>query len=194
MASAHLFIDYQNTHITGWENYAPWNTKPHEHLVHPGRFATEIEAQWLAQVGEDITIAQIHVFRGLADPRKQSTLNSAAQRQHRMWQLDPRTSVHTRALRYPRDWPTSKAQEKGVDVMLALAVVRCALARSCDRVLVSTRDTDILPAIDMAEVEHPGALGLVSWDATGALKPTNVTPTVLLDAGSFAKSEDPNTY
>lgn len=38
-----------------------------------------------------------------------------------------RVQVFTRALRYPHDWPASKAEEKGIDVVLAVDFVSMAV-------------------------------------------------------------------
>ncbi|MFC1910487.1 NYN domain-containing protein [Chloroflexota bacterium] len=54
----------------------------------------------------------------------------------------------TRQLRYPRDWPTTKAQEKGIDVALAIDFVSFAVDCSHDVGVVVSFDTDLVPAME----------------------------------------------
>jgi hypothetical protein len=51
-------------------------------------------------------------------------------------------------LRYPRNWPNEKPQEKGIDVQLAVDFVRGYVADEFDIGIVMTTDTDLLPAIE----------------------------------------------
>jgi len=194
VASAHLFIDYQNVHLSAWELFSPYGAPKHEFLVDPSRFATQVSAAWASESGESLEVSEIVVFRGLPDPRKEREMNSRVSRQHSAWRRDPRVRVNTRALRYPRDWPDERAQEKGVDVMLALAVVRCALAGDCDKVIVATRDTDILPAIEMASEEKPGCIMVASWEGGSVLRAGADVHLIRLDKNAFARSRDTRKY
>ncbi|HWI29865.1 MAG TPA: NYN domain-containing protein [Microbacterium sp.] len=194
MATAHVFVDYQNVHLSAFECFARYHEAKHDYLVHPARFADQVCAAWTTQHGEELTAEKITMYRGLPDPRKEGKANSRVLRQHSMWKRDTRVVVETRPLRYPRDWPDTRAQEKGVDVMMALAIVRCALAKSCDRIIVATRDTDMLPAIEMAEVENPGSIVIATWDGNSVLRTTPPVPTVQLGQQAFNKSRDTNIY
>lgn len=194
MTTAHLFIDYQNVHLSAWEQFSPYGAAKHEYLVDPGRFADQVAAVWNAASEESLQVEKVFVYRGLPDPRKERLLNSRVSRQHSNWQRDRRVSVAARPLRYPRDWPDERAQEKGVDVMLALGVVRCALSGECDRVIVATRDTDILPAIEMADAEKPGAIMVATWDGGSVLRAGSSVPIIRLDQRAFNRSRDTHTY
>lgn len=192
--TAHLFVDYQNVHLSAWELFSRYGSAKHEYLVEPGRYADQVAASWNAASGEDLAVERVFVFRGLPDARKERLQNSRVNRQHSAWQRDRRVTVAARPLRYPRDWPEERAQEKGVDVMLALGVVRCALAQECDRVIVATRDTDILPAIEMADFERPGAVMIATWDGGSVLRAGNSVPIVRLDQPAFNRSRDTRSY
>jgi hypothetical protein len=55
--------------------------------------------------------------------------------------------VITRTLRYPLNWPVERAQEKGIDVSLAVDFVVMAVRGEYDVVIMST-DTDLKPALE----------------------------------------------
>ena len=48
-----------------------------------------------------------------------------------------------------------KHEEKETDVNIAIYVVRDAIRKACDKMLVITNDTDIAPALKMAKSEYP---------------------------------------
>ncbi len=58
--------------------------------------------------------------------------------------------MHNRPLRYPYRWPDVPAREKGVDVMLAIYFVGAAIEAHADTLIIASRDTDLLPAVEMA--------------------------------------------
>ena len=53
----------------------------------------------------------------------------------------------TQGLRYPPTWPTDPAQEKGIDVALAIDFVRLAITGAYDVSVMMPTDTDLLPAL-----------------------------------------------
>jgi len=115
-------------------------------------------------------------------------------RHHNSWERDTRVKINARPLRYPRDWPNERAQEKGVDVMLALGMVRCALDATCDRVIIASRDTDLLPAIEMCEAERPGCTIIATWETGSALRPEGGVDTLHMNRQAYNRSRDPHTY
>lgn len=50
-----------------------------------------------------------------------------------------------RDLRYPAGWPAQPAQEKGIDVALAVDVVMMAARREFDVGVLFSSDTDLVP-------------------------------------------------
>ncbi len=180
MATAHMFVDYQNLHMSAHEQFARFHEPVYQSLVHPAKFADRVAAVWASESGETLVVDEIHVFRGLPDPRKQGTLNSKVSRHHSTWKRDGRVQIHTRPLRYPREWPDEKAQEKGIDVMLALGIVRCAIAGDC--------------AVEMAEVERPGSIILATGDGSSILRPSATVPTIQLSQQEFNRSRDTTHY
>ncbi len=56
--------------------------------------------------------------------------------------------VITKILRYPRNWPEERAEEKGIDVALALDVVTMAMKSEYEVGIVMSTDTDLRPALE----------------------------------------------
>jgi NYN domain len=80
-------------------------------------------------------------------------------------------TVVQRPLRYPKAWPTEKAQEKGVDVALAVDFVMLAVPRAYDVGILVSTDTDLIPALE-AVVGLGGNRGpraeVASWTSSRA--------------------------
>ncbi len=51
-------------------------------------------------------------------------------------------------LRYPKDYPVARPQEKGIDVALAVDFVRLAFQRAYDVGIVVSHDTDLVSALE----------------------------------------------
>jgi hypothetical protein len=91
------------------------------------------------------------------------------------WERDSRVSIVHRPLKYIfkrgengailRDQDGleiySTKQEKGIDVLCSLAVVR--EARTSELVILSSQDTDLIPAIDEASDLNLGKIETSSW-------------------------------
>ena len=81
-------------------------------------------------------------------------LLTAFGRQARRWRADPSLTVKTIPLRYRRmdqpDGRTWRAEEKGIDVLLAVDVVRGAYMDEFDTAVVASADTDLVPALEEA--------------------------------------------
>lgn len=63
------------------------------------------------------------------------------------WEKSGVRIIH-RPLRYPRDWPITPAEEKGIDVALTIDVVTMAVDREYEVGVVLSTDTDISPALE----------------------------------------------
>ena len=194
MATAHLFIDYQNVHFTAWECFTSYGTQVWESLIHPGKFADQISAARDARGFEHVDFTKIHVYRGHPSRRNEPTQHARVQRQASNWTRDRRVEMNLRPLRYPRDWPDEPAVEKGVDVHLAIQVAQAAMEKWADVLIVATRDTDIVPALELVHKTDGVSLELATWAGQSELKLTQKTPVVRLDKGGYARSRDTNNY
>jgi len=56
--------------------------------------------------------------------------------------------VILRSLRYPPNWPDSKAEEKGIVVQIAIDFIAAAIDKKFDVGIIASTDTDLIPAID----------------------------------------------
>jgi uncharacterized LabA/DUF88 family protein len=194
LTTARLFIDYQNLHFTAWECFTPYGSEVWQSLIHPGRFADQVSAARVARNFPDADIIGIHVYRGIPSRRHETTQNARVQRQASNWTRDRRVQMNLRPLRYPRDWPDSPSQEKGVDVHLAIDVVRAAMMKTADIVIVATRDTDIVPALEMVRESPDVSIELATWQGQSELKLKSRVRSVSLDKSAYSKSRDMTSY
>lgn len=144
-----VFIDYENMHrcarneFGGMGHFDPWLLG--ERLVQ--RRAEDPRTN-------PSQLNQVRVYRGLPDPRKEPKANAANQTQATTWReraaSPDRLFLYQRPLRYPKGWPdTAKAQEKGVDVALAVQLVQLTYQGAMDVAIVCSHDTDLAPALDV---------------------------------------------
>ena len=75
----------------------------------------------------------------------------------------------TRPLRYPLNWPKDPAQEKGIDVALAIDFVRLALEGAYDVGVIMSTDSDLRPALEVVRAYNPGRLhaAAAAWGTQG---------------------------
>ena len=108
--------------------------------------------------------------------------------------------------------PVDRPKVKGIDVLCALALVREAARTDVDVVILASRDTDLVPALDevfdfrLAEPERYAKVETVAWFnrrfreensvSGGALRPTSPRRiwNTNLDRACFEASIDPNSY
>ena len=79
-------------------------------------------------------------------------------------------TVISRDLRYPPDWPRRPAQEKGIDVALAVDLVMMVARRECEVGILFSSDTDLVPALEAVlalRPEGPPACEVAAWAASG---------------------------
>ena len=214
-----VIIDYQNVHLTGAGVFEPYQP-PHEHLVHPLHFANQIitcRNRNQRQGHAAATLTKVLVHRGL--PSATVNPNSYARNlaQKAEWETDHRVSVIHRPLKYKyqRDAEGRKAtddrgrpivigkpQEKGIDVLCALALVREARDPDIDLVILCSQDTDLEPALDEAIALGSAKVETASWfDAVSPQSSREIRPArgtriwnTRLNAQAFSASRDPENY
>jgi len=167
--SVQLFMDYQNVHLTGHQQFGAQGAPAHLSLVHPGLFADAIDANRKSHHRPG-TISHVFVFRGLPSAEYEPDSNRRNQAQAGEWTRDPRVIVRPRPLRYPPTWPDEKAREKGIDVLLATRFVRAAILHLADILILASRDTDLEPAIELAAcVPNAPVIEVCNWAGRGRL-------------------------
>ena len=78
--------------------------------------------------------------------------------------------VVPRTLRYPGGWPQRPAEQKGVDVELAIDFIAGAIDRSYDVGIIFSTDTDLRPAIEFVATrfqQYPRAEA-AAWRGPGS--------------------------
>ena len=95
----------------------------------------------------DKALHQVRVYSGRPDPKRDPRTYAAHMRQCAAWERSGAVVI-TRPLRYPRDWPRDRAQEKGIDVQLAIDFVAGAIDDTYDTGIICSTDTDLLPALE----------------------------------------------
>lgn len=139
-----VFIDYHNTYRSARSIYHE-DIGPHMlGQVDPGALG-----RLLVDRGPDERqLVEVRVYRGLPSSKHDPKAYGAARAQLATWERNPLVSTVTRPLRYPIDYPASPAEEKGVDVSLAVDLVMGAAKGVYDVGIVMSLDTDLRPAIE----------------------------------------------
>lgn len=90
---------------------------------------------------------QVRVYTGIPEATKEPKTYSAHIKQRTVWE-NAGVEVISRALRYPDDWPSSKAEQKGVDVALAVDFVTFAIDGKYNVGIIASTDSDLKPALE----------------------------------------------
>jgi uncharacterized LabA/DUF88 family protein len=95
-------------------------------------------------------LKQARVYIGRPDASKEPKTYSAHMKQCVAWQKAGVEVVH-RALRYPPTWPNLKAEEKGIDVALAIDFVAMAIDGEYEMGVIASTDSDLKPALEYVQ-------------------------------------------
>lgn len=152
-----VFIDYQNAYMSARETFVDRSSHYTRGQIDPWALGETImklddEAR---KDGETSVLHQVRLYCGLPDSRKDAVGNAARLRQIRSWGRMPGVVVSYRPLRYPREYPVQPPQEKGVDVQLAVDVIRMALQGEYDTGVIFSRDTDLRPLLETMSDLYP---------------------------------------
>ena len=141
-----VFLDYQNVYSGAREAFHPYRASYTEGQVDPVKLADMIASRGIGS--RELT--EVRVYRGRPDSTRDPRGYGANLRQCTAWECqDPtRVRVIPRILRYPKNWPAEPAQEKGIDVALAIDVVTMAIRDEYDVAVVMSTDTDLKPALE----------------------------------------------
>jgi hypothetical protein len=154
-----VFVDYMNTYKSargafGWEG-------PDEHWegqVHP-RSLGEV----ICDRCQDAVLRGVRVYRGRPSNKKDPKGHAAFQRQASIWDKTHLVTLITRDLRYPED-PLQKAQEKGIDVLLALDLLTMAIDGRYEIGVLMSHDTDLVPALEKVAELGTVSVAVAAWE------------------------------
>ncbi len=161
-----VFVDYQNVHGSARRRFYPVNVHPAVGHIDPLRFGELLVARRM----RPSQLEGVRVYRGRPSPDHQVRSAAANDRQTVEWERRGKVHVIRRPLRYPDDWPKTPAVEKGVDVALAIDLVRMAMMKAYDVAVVATSDTDLMPAIEMVYDLHLAHVEITTWAGASRLR------------------------
>ena len=159
-----VFLDWQNVYHCAREAFHDELEPSRYGNVRPGALA-----ELLVSKGTDEQLTHVCIYQGEPDPRKDPRTHAAHMRQRQAWtrECGGLLRLRTRALRYPPARPTSDAEEKGVDVQLAIDAMVMAVRNEYDVAIIASADTDLLPVVEgllalKAETGKPD-VAVVAW-------------------------------
>lgn len=142
-----VFIDYQNVMEDARRAFCSRPYSASDGQIHPRRYANLlVSRQPLGTSGRRV-LNEVRVYRGRPHSEKEPRTHAPHTRQTSAW-ADAGVTVVTRDLRYPRDWPQSRAEEKGIDVALAIDAVMMAVRGELDVAIIASTDTDQRPVLE----------------------------------------------
>jgi uncharacterized LabA/DUF88 family protein len=151
-----LFIDWQNVYKGSRETFDLKSKFHTQGQVNPVEVGRRIVGKYVP--GAKRSLAEVRVYTGRPDPRQDSKTYAAHMRQCAGWEKSGLVVIRHRQLRYPRDWPDARAEEKGIDVQIAIDFVMGIRRADFDIGVIFSTDTDLLPALE-AGVEIARAEG-----------------------------------
>lgn len=150
-----VFIDYQNTYMRARECFGDPSTAQDFTFgqIYPRRLGVLLR-QRAEDAGKVRELKQVRVYRGEPDAQRSRTGQAACQRQVRFWGAQEAVVPITRPLNYrPTRWQNGapvewEVREKGIDVLIAVDLVRGALQDEFDVAILMSADTDLIPAAE----------------------------------------------
>ena len=140
-----LFIDAQNVYMGARRSF---HTVPLHHT--DGQVDPTAVGQLLCNRppgGHTRELSEVRIYTGRPDSSRDPRTYGAHMRQCEAWERMGAVVV-PRTLRYPPDWPQRPAEEKGVDVELAIDFIAGALDGDFDVGIIFSTDTDLRPALE----------------------------------------------
>lgn len=184
-----VFVDYENVSRSARDQFAAQGDghfdprQLAELLVARRRFAGNLVA--------------VHVYRGRPLPERQPVAAAANDRQVATWLRDHRVVVHQRPLDY-HGWPALPPREKGIDVKLAVDLVRLGLVGAYDTGILCSRDSDLMPALETIRDLASAHVEVSAWAGPRRSRlqfpGTNLPWCHFLDQRAFDRVRDDTDY
>jgi uncharacterized LabA/DUF88 family protein len=191
-----LFVDSQNVYKNARDAFFREND---HHIC--GQVNPIALGQLICQKTKPISphLQQIRVYSGQPDASKEPRTYGANYRQRNAW-LKLGVYVISRPLRYPQEWPKVKAQEKGVDVALAVDFVTMAVNGDYDIGVIASTDSDLKPALEFVYRRFSGKIRIAVTAWRNNLKRSRLSIEGLnvwchyLDRNDYEKVADSTDY
>ncbi len=163
-----IFVDVQNVYKCARAAFflSPTQTTSKPYFT-DGQFAPIALGNMLTERGRHDfprELSEVRLYTGRPNSAKDPKSYSAHMKQCAHWTADGCTVIH-KPLRYPPDFPSSRAQEKGIDVQLSIDVVAGAIDGDYDIAVVFSTDTDLRPAIEFVanRYKYLPRIELAAW-------------------------------
>lgn len=75
-----------------------------------------------------------------------------------------------RNLQYPGDYPVARASEKGIDVALAVDIIRLGMSGYMDAAILFSSDNDLMPAIEVLWDMPRCHVEVAAWSGAARLR------------------------
>lgn len=155
-----VFIDYQNTYRAARKTFEYEDAASH----YMGQFDPLAVSRVIVDRRPERVLSTVRIYRGLPDGRRDPKGHAACQRQLNAWSRFRSVAPIARPLRYPSRWPDEKAQEKGIDVKIAIDFVMMAIRDEYDVGVIFSRDTDLRPPLEAVEqIKGSDAIEVAAW-------------------------------
>ena len=157
-----VFIDWQNAYRSARRAFGMDNMPTEHGVFSPYRLALLLAAG--NDRGSDGKLVRVEIHRGLPSSKRDRVGFAANRRHSQAWVNENREIVvpRLRPLRYPKG--SSRPEEKGIDVQLALSAVEHALTDKCEVAIIFSNDTDLIPAIEMvSRMSSTSHIETASW-------------------------------
>jgi len=150
---------------------------------------------------EDTMVHEVRLYTGRPSATREPKTYAAHMKQCHAW-ATAGVNVIYRSLRYPFDWPDSKAQEKGIDVTLAIDFVALAVQGKYDVGVMASSDTDLKPALEFVYSEYGklcnAKVEVTAWQSLNSLSRLSIPGVNLwchrLDRSHYDSIEDNTDY
>lgn len=163
-----VFMDYQNVHGWARRQFRPIGSDPALGHVNPMSLAELI----VSRRRRPSKLEAVRVYRGRPNPERQPGAARANDRQASDW-TRAGAEVIRRNLSYPAAYPQQPAAEKGIDVALAVDLVRLAMQREMECAVVFSGDKDLLPALETCRDLRLCHIEVASWAGAHRLRFAN---------------------
>ena len=153
-----------------------------------------------APPGYTRTLSEVRMYTGRPDSSREPRTYGAHMRQCQAWERAGGVVI-PHAVRYPMDWPASRAEQKGVDVQLAIDFIAGALDDRYEVGVIFSTDTDLRPALEFVAERFPQSprAEAAAWRGSGANRALRArgarrTWVHYLDGDDYLAIRDPTDY
>lgn len=197
-----VFLDAQNAYKGAREAFG-WTDRAGRY----GNFRPITLSRLIYANGDPLRrLKQVRIYTGVPSNERDSSGYQATQRRIATWKAEGRGLVEVvdRTLQYS---PTERPREKGINVLIAIDMVRMAIRDEYDAVVLISGDTDLVPALEfVADLKGSDRVASAMWKPSAPHlqppQPLGVAVTAeraqilrwLIDESTFAKAADKRDY